>query len=196
MFSTSLGEDFIKRVLSMPRKWDLMHVRIQKGDRGRGFWPTLENHANIGLPAKRHWNGVSLASRWWPAWNIGMDSLLPSVKYDGKSQKKKKKRSKLWAPLTKLSGSAHVDQIFHVTHRALLFWAWPSICTPVCLYFLWTLTYSCHLSPAFFQVSSLDYFLSKSCPSSNMGFVHWTITKMATKMAATSRFALVDTLSH
>ena len=58
--------------------------------------------AIIGLPAKRHFNGVSLVGRLLPAYG-GFWSLTPLEK----KRKKKEKTYQSWTPLTKLSGSGH-----------------------------------------------------------------------------------------
>ena len=66
----------------------------------QSYQASIQRWAIIGTPAKRHLNGVSLAGQWWQAFSdIWILSPL-----------KKTKTSKLqsWAPLTKLSGYAHV----------------------------------------------------------------------------------------
>ena len=53
--------------LSLYNMDDKVHARIQGVGWGQGVRTTLKNHAIIRPPAKRHFNGVSLADRWWPA---------------------------------------------------------------------------------------------------------------------------------
>ena len=55
----------------------------------------------IGLPAKRHFNGVSLVGRLLPAYG-GFLCVFFS-----KTQNKQKKTNLVKPPLTKISGSAH-----------------------------------------------------------------------------------------
>ena len=103
-----------------------LHVRIQRGDSGSGppwriakfrvSWPfssrslekitklpsQIQCWAIIGLPAKLHLNGVSLAGWQWPTFS-GIWILSPSL-----SEKKRKKNVRVGPPLTKPSGSSHV----------------------------------------------------------------------------------------
>ena len=111
-----------------------MHVRIQRG----GDRVSLKNHKNVeftsntgpdplkitklpsqhscwaimGMPAKHHFNGVSLAGQWWPAYS-GIWNLPSLINF-----KKRKRNVKVGPPLTKLSGSVH-DMSAHVLLNVL-----------------------------------------------------------------------------
>ena len=65
---------------------------------------SIQCWAIIGTPAKRHLNGVSLASRRWPAYS---GIWLVPLSLPHQLKKKKKKNVKVGPPLTKHPGSAH-----------------------------------------------------------------------------------------
>ena len=102
------------------------HVGIQRGGgRSEGPDPTpekqqenvgflsntgpdpLKNQANIDPLAKRHFNGILLAGRRWPAYS-GIWIRLPPHQLSPR-QKTKKHVLRVGPPLTKLFGSAHAD---------------------------------------------------------------------------------------
>ena len=62
----------------------------------KGFNPAFNvlYWAIIGPPAKRHLNGVSLADRYWPAFNGISMLVLPQKKQQKKTKKKQKKKKK------------------------------------------------------------------------------------------------------
>ena len=139
LFEFSLYANFSAYSISWNvRHFTIRHARIKRGDRGTlpswkitnllGFlvrvripWSyqiSVQCWAIIGPQAKRHFNGVSLAGRWWPAF-IGILSLpLPicrslSLSLDlslslSLSLSPHQLKNVVEHPLTKLSWSTHI----------------------------------------------------------------------------------------
>ena len=65
-------------------------------EKSQSFQASIQCWANIGTPARRHLNGVSLVGRWWPAYSGILDPSSPH----------QLKNVKPGPPLAKLCGSA------------------------------------------------------------------------------------------